>query len=148
MLSIWWDVKGVVYYELLPAKETITADKYCAQLDRLKASIAENRPVLANRKGVIFHHDNARPHVALSVKNKLAAFNWEVLIHPPYSPGFTLKREKWEIARLKTGKSTRAEIKTANVKIAIVMKAKSQKEEKENKRKAKEHKGKVALYKI
>ena len=40
-----------------------------------------------NRNNVIFHHDNARPHVvAKSVTKKLSEFNWEILPHPPYSP--------------------------------------------------------------
>ncbi|CAK9827568.1 Histone-lysine N-methyltransferase SETMAR [Anthophora retusa] len=71
---IWWDWKGVVYYELLPQGDTINADKYCNQLDQLKAAIAEKRPELANRRGVVFHHDNARPHVALAVRQKLLQF--------------------------------------------------------------------------
>lgn len=29
MLSIWWDYKGVVYFELLPRNHTITSDVYC-----------------------------------------------------------------------------------------------------------------------
>ncbi|KOX75167.1 Histone-lysine N-methyltransferase SETMAR [Melipona quadrifasciata] len=40
---------------------------------------------LANRRGV-FHHDNARPHVALAVRQELLQFDWDVLPHPPYSP--------------------------------------------------------------
>ncbi|XP_050459528.1 histone-lysine N-methyltransferase SETMAR-like [Cataglyphis hispanica] len=86
LLSIWWDWKGVVYYELLPQGETINADKYCNQLDQLKAAIAEKRPELVNRRGVVFHHDNARPHVAMVVRQKLLQFDWDVLPHPPYSP--------------------------------------------------------------
>ncbi|XP_076377132.1 histone-lysine N-methyltransferase SETMAR-like [Megalopta genalis] len=54
LLCIWWDWKSVVYYELLPQGDTINADKYCNQLDQLKAAITEKRPELA------------RPHVALA----------------------------------------------------------------------------------
>ncbi|CAK9834541.1 Mariner Mos1 transposase [Anthophora retusa] len=86
LLCIWWDWKGVVYYELLPQGDTINADKYCNQLDQLKAAIAEKRPELANRRGVVFHHHNARPHIALAVRQKLLQFDWDVLPHPPYSP--------------------------------------------------------------
>ena len=84
--SIWWDWKGVVYYELLPQGETINSEKYCNQLDQLKAAIAEKRPELANRRGVVFHHDNAKPHVALAVRQKLLQIDWDVLPQPPYSP--------------------------------------------------------------
>lgn len=31
-------------------------------------------------------HDNARPHVAKIVREKLKQLDWEVLPHPPYSP--------------------------------------------------------------
>ncbi|KOX80733.1 Histone-lysine N-methyltransferase SETMAR [Melipona quadrifasciata] len=69
-------------YELLPQDDTINADKYCNQLDQL----AEKRPELAIRRGVVFHHDNARPHVALAVRQKFLQFDWDVLPYPPYSP--------------------------------------------------------------
>ena len=40
-----------------------------------------------NRNNVIFHHDNARPHVvAKSVTKKFSEFICEILSHPPYSP--------------------------------------------------------------
>lgn len=63
LLCVWWDCKGIIHFELfLRRGETITADKYCEQLTRLDAAIRKKRPVLANRKDIIFHHDNARPH--------------------------------------------------------------------------------------
>jgi len=89
LLCIWWDWKGIVYYELLPHNQTINSDKYCSQLDRLKAAIDEKRPELANRKGVVFQ-DNARPHVSLHTRQKLVQLGWDVLPHPPYSPDLAL----------------------------------------------------------
>ncbi|XP_055711489.1 histone-lysine N-methyltransferase SETMAR-like [Phlebotomus papatasi] len=86
LLCIWWDIRGVIYFELLPAGETITADKYCQQLVELKKAIEEKRPILSNRKGVLFHHDNARSHVAKPTLAKLKEMNWEIMPHPPYSP--------------------------------------------------------------
>ena len=46
----------------------------------------EKRPSLANRMGVTFQHDNARPHASLKTRKKLLELNWDVLPHPPYSP--------------------------------------------------------------
>jgi len=70
VLCVWWDWKGIVYYELLPHNQTINSDKYCSQLDRLKAATDEKRPELATRKGVVFHQeDNASCLVAYLVKN-------------------------------------------------------------------------------
>jgi len=44
------------------------------------------RPELINRRGVIFHHNNARPHTSLMTRQKLRELGWKVLMHPPYSP--------------------------------------------------------------
>lgn len=86
LLCLWWDRKGPVYYELLKQGKTINPDLYCNQLDKLNAAIKEKRPALASRKGIVFHHDNARPHTAMLTQQKLNALGWEVLSHPPYSP--------------------------------------------------------------
>ena len=86
MLCIWWDWKVVFYYELLLGNQTINSNKCCSQLDQMKATLDENRPELVNRKCIIFHQDNARPHVSLMTTQKLLQLGWEVLIHLPYSP--------------------------------------------------------------
>ena len=36
MLSIWWDYKGVVYFELLPTNRTINSNVYFQQLVKLQ----------------------------------------------------------------------------------------------------------------
>ena len=64
----------------------INSNKYCSQLDQLKAALDEKHPELINRKLIIFHQDNARPHVSLMTKQKLLELGWEVLIQLPYSP--------------------------------------------------------------
>ena len=86
LLCVWWDWKGVVYFELLDQNQTITADIYCQQLDQLKTALAIKRSALTNKWGVILQHDNARPHTAKITRQKLNDFGWEVLPHPPYSP--------------------------------------------------------------
>ena len=40
---------------------------------------------MVNRKGVIFHHDNAIPHTSLATRQKLLRRGWEVMLHPPFS---------------------------------------------------------------
>ncbi|GFU83854.1 EGF domain-specific O-linked N-acetylglucosamine transferase [Trichonephila clavipes] len=47
---------------------------------------ASNRPESANRRGVVFHQDNARPHSSIVTRQKLWELGWEVLMHPPYGP--------------------------------------------------------------
>lgn len=87
MLCIWWDQRGVIYYELLKPNETITGERYRTQLMRLTRALKEKRPEYGDRHDkIIFLHDNARPHVAKPVKTYIETTKWEVLPHPPYSP--------------------------------------------------------------
>ena len=85
LLSVWWDYKGIVYFELLPPNRTINSVVYIEQLTKLNNAIEEKRPELTNRKGVVFHHDNARPHTSLVTRQKLLELGWDILPHPPYS---------------------------------------------------------------
>ena len=87
MLCIWWDQKCVLYCELLKPGETFNGERYRTQLNRLKRPIAEKRLEYVTRhEAIIFHHDNARPHVAIPVKKYLENSGCEVLPYPPYSP--------------------------------------------------------------
>ena len=85
MLCIWWDWKEVLYYELLLESQMINSNKYCSQLDQMRAALNEKHPELVNRKCIIFHQDRLRPHVSLMTRQKLLQLGWEVLIHLPYS---------------------------------------------------------------
>lgn len=80
MLSVWWGVKGIIHWELLPAGCTITADLYCQQLDRVAAKLQ------GKQDRIYFLHDNARPHIAKSTRKKLLKLGWITIPHPPYSP--------------------------------------------------------------
>ena len=86
MLSVWWAWKGIVHHELLEPGQTVNSTLYCQQPMRLKQAIKKKRPELINKKGVVFHHDNARPHISLVTRQKLRELGSEVLMHPPYIP--------------------------------------------------------------
>lgn len=86
LLCVWWDAEGIIHFELLPHNQTITAEVYCQQLCRLKSALEQKRPGLVNRRGVLFHQDNARPHTARTTCTQLQEFGWEKMVHPPYSP--------------------------------------------------------------
>ena len=94
MLCIWSNQKGVIHYELLKPRQTITRQFYRQELVRLKP--AENRPECATRhESIIFHHYNARPHVAVPIKNYLVNSGREVLTRRtahtlPLQPPFVL----------------------------------------------------------
>jgi histone-lysine N-methyltransferase SETMAR len=80
MLSVWWGVKGIIYWEVLPAGCTITAELYCQQLDRVATKLK------GKQDRIYFLHDNARPHIAKSTREKLLKLGWVTIPHPPYSP--------------------------------------------------------------
>ena len=50
---------------------------------KLNNAVEEKWLELPNRKGVVFHHDNARPHTYLDTRQKLLELGWDVLPHPP-----------------------------------------------------------------
>lgn len=87
MLCVWWDQKGVVYYELLKPGETVNTQRYREQMMHLNHALLEKRPEWESRRvKVILQHDNAPAHSAKLTKNTISALNWELLPHPPYSP--------------------------------------------------------------
>ena len=86
MLSVWWNYKGGVYFELLPRNQTIDSNVYCCQLSKLNEGIKTKRPELASCKGMMSHHDSARPHTSLITRQKLIELIWELMPHLPYSP--------------------------------------------------------------
>ena len=89
-LCIWWDWQGITYYELTPYVQTLNSNLCCQQLDRLKAVIVQKRPVLTNRRCVVFNHDNARPHTTLVTGQKLLERGLVFLMHSPYSLDLTV----------------------------------------------------------
>ena len=51
MISIWWDWKGILYYELFPPNKTINSYVYCEQLDKLKKEIEKITPRIGQLEG-------------------------------------------------------------------------------------------------
>ncbi|GFV13117.1 mariner Mos1 transposase [Trichonephila clavipes] len=87
---LWWDWKGIIYYELLPKGQTLNSDIYRQQLNRLKLVTDWKRPELANRRGVEIHQDKARPRTSAVTRQNLWELDWKVLMHPPYTPDLAL----------------------------------------------------------
>lgn len=52
LLSVWWGINGIIYWELLPTNSTITAEIYCVnnwivlQLDYRRIRSVTERPLL------------------------------------------------------------------------------------------------------
>jgi len=80
MLCVWWDQKGVIYYELLNPGETVNTERYRQQMINLNQTLSEKRPEYQKRQHkVILLHDNALSHTAKLVKETIEAFDWEIL---------------------------------------------------------------------
>lgn len=86
MVTVWWSSAGVIHYNFLKPGETITAEKYCREIEIVHQKLSVKQPALVNRKGPILLHDNARPHVSQITLQKLRQLGYETLPHPPYSP--------------------------------------------------------------
>ncbi|KAK6764112.1 hypothetical protein RB195_024439 [Necator americanus] len=59
MLRVWWGVHGIYRFELLPDNTAVTAEVYCAQLQRLADKIRKEHLKLDN---VRLLHGNAPSH--------------------------------------------------------------------------------------
>lgn len=86
LVTVWWSSTGLIHYSFLKCGETITAEKYCHEIEEMNQKLKRICPALVNRKGPVLLHDNARPHVAQSTVQKLIQLGYETLPHPAYSP--------------------------------------------------------------
>lgn len=85
---VFWDHKGLLVIDTLSKNQTMTAERYCQSLDKLKDALLAKRRRDAVRGLNNFHllQDNARPHTAAITQSKLAELQIKLLPHPPYSP--------------------------------------------------------------
>ncbi|GFX16993.1 histone-lysine N-methyltransferase SETMAR [Trichonephila clavipes] len=83
--SGYFEYKYGEHLELLPHVQTLNSDLYCQQLDRLKLAIDQKWAELANKRGVVFHQDNARRHTSVVTRQKFRELSLEVLKHLPHS---------------------------------------------------------------
>ena len=85
MCTVFWDRRGVLHVDFLTRGETVNAERYCETLQKLRRAIQNKRRGMLSA-GIVFLHDNARPHMARRTASLLQEFSWEVFNHPPYSP--------------------------------------------------------------
>ena len=65
----------------------MTSEKYAQQIDEMQRKLQQLQPALINRMGQILLHDDAQKHVSQPTLQKLNALGYDILPHPPYSPG-------------------------------------------------------------
>ena len=84
LASIFWDEDGTLLVDYKIKGQTINAEYYSSLLVQLKGILKEKRRGKFT-KGVLFLHDNAPAHRALSAQKKLAYPGFQRLDYPPYS---------------------------------------------------------------
>ncbi|UYV71394.1 hypothetical protein LAZ67_8002960 [Cordylochernes scorpioides] len=85
LLITFFDVKGLVHYEFVPEGQTINQHYYLDVLRRLREAVRQKRPEKWHQKNWLLHHDNARPHKAVTIQLYLAKHGIALLSQPPYS---------------------------------------------------------------
>ncbi len=80
MLCVWWWIGGMIHWELVEKDQTITAEFYCAQLDRVQVQLRSSGLSVLSRSGVNFLHENSKPHVAQRTLEKIKELEWNLLL--------------------------------------------------------------------
>lgn len=88
MISIWWDERGIIYYELLKPYVNITPKLYDEQILTLYECLKKKRLELIenNKCNFILQNDNTNLDILKIIQNRIKLYNWELLPHPPFSP--------------------------------------------------------------
>jgi histone-lysine N-methyltransferase SETMAR len=86
MASVFWGAEDILFIDYLEKDKTITREYNSNLSTRLDKKIHEKRPSLQKKK-IIFHQDNAPAHKSVLAIGKLRDLHYELLEHPPYSPG-------------------------------------------------------------
>ena len=85
MMIFAYDHQGIIMADKVPCGKSLTELCYRGFLQRRRRKMHKVRPQRL-KTGPLVLHDNARPHMANVVTEKLLVHGWEVLPHPPYSP--------------------------------------------------------------
>ena len=86
MVTVWWSAASLIHYSFLNPSETFTSEKYAQQIDEMHPKLQRLQLAWVNRKGPVLFQDNARPHIALPMFQKLNKLGYKLLPHPSYSP--------------------------------------------------------------
>ena len=85
MTTVFWDSEGVLRFEFMPHKTTITGDTYASTMVALCENIKQKcRGKLS--AGVLLFHDNAPTHKSSTLWAARRKCGFEELNHPPYRP--------------------------------------------------------------
>ena len=82
-LFIWWSAACLIRYSFLNPGKITASEKYAQQIDEIHQKLQHLQLASVNRKGPILL-DNAWPHIAQIMLQKLNELVYDVLPHPPY----------------------------------------------------------------
>ena len=83
MITVFWDIGGVILVDVMARGETINSDAYIRTLQKLKERYRRLRPN-RNPGGMLIQHDNACPHTSLRTQEAITKFGWTLLPQPPH----------------------------------------------------------------
>jgi len=86
MIFTAFSAQGLIMIEMLPQKCIFNSSYMCETILPKLNQNARSRPEIGTRKKIFIHMDNAKPHQAKIVKEKMKSLNMKELPHPAYSP--------------------------------------------------------------
>jgi histone-lysine N-methyltransferase SETMAR len=111
MVLAFFDSKGLIYMNYVPKGSTVTTNYIVEALGNFLKVFRQKRPEMAAGNWW-FHWDNTPVHTTAMVKDWIAARQFKVIEHPPYSPDlapanfFLFPKVKRELASLTLTKET------------------------------------------
>ncbi|KAJ4426640.1 hypothetical protein ANN_26438 [Periplaneta americana] len=101
MLTVFFDVRGIVHHEYAPEGQTVTKEYYHDVLRRLHDAVRRKRPDMWMANNWHLHHDNAPAHSSQLIHTFLAKHGITTVRQPPYSPDLA-PCDFWLFPKLKT----------------------------------------------
>ncbi|KAJ4435632.1 hypothetical protein ANN_18248, partial [Periplaneta americana] len=101
MLTVFFDVRGIVHHEYAPEGQTVTKEYYHDVLRRLRDAVRRKRPDMWTANNWHLHHDNAPAHSSQLIHTFLAKYGITTVRQTPYSPDLA-PCDFWLFPKLKT----------------------------------------------
>jgi len=86
MLTVLFDMEGIVHYEYVPQGQTVNQQFYLQVLNCPRLAVSRKRPQKRVAWAWALYHDNAPAHTAHCIQVFLAGHGILVFQQPPYSP--------------------------------------------------------------
>ncbi|KAJ4444640.1 hypothetical protein ANN_06436 [Periplaneta americana] len=101
MLTVFFDVRGIVHHKYAPEGQMVTKEYYHDVLRRLRDAVRRKRQDMWTANNWHLHHDNAPAHSSQLIHTFLAKHGITTVHQPPYSPDLA-PCDFWLFPKLKT----------------------------------------------